>query len=63
MRDQELLQLLAEMTLEEKAMLLQGKTSWRTHNLPRLGIPSMFMADGPHGLRKQAGNEDHLGIN
>ena len=52
-----------KMTLEEKAMLLQGKTSWRTHNLPRLGIPSMFMADGPHGLRKQAGNEDHLGIN
>ena len=52
-----------KMTLEEKAMLLQGKSSWRTHKLPRLRIPAMFLSDGPHGLRKQVGNEDHLGIN
>ena len=52
-----------KMTLPEKVALLQGKTNWTTFNIPRLGIPSIFVSDGPHGLRKQAGAEDHLGLN
>ena len=53
---------LKKLTLEEKALLLQGKTSWTTWPVARLQIPSMFLSDGPHGLRRQAGSEDNLGI-
>lgn len=52
-----------KLSLEEKAALLQGNTSWTTRPIPRLLLPSMFLADGPHGLRRQAGSADHLGIN
>ena len=55
--------ILSQLTLEEKASLLQGKSVWTTFPVPRLGIPEMFLADGPHGLRRQAGSADHLGIN
>lgn len=52
-----------KMTLEEKAALLSGKGEWQTWNLDRLDIPSIYCSDGPHGIRRQAGTGDHLGLN
>ncbi len=55
--------LVAQMTLEEKASLCSGSDFWHTHPIERLGIPAVMMSDGPHGLRKQEGDGDHLGLN
>ena len=46
-------QVLSEMTLEEKASLCSGLDMWHTRKITRLGVPSVMMADGPHGLRKE----------
>ena len=51
------------MTLEEKASLCSGEDFWHTKAVERLGIPAMMMSDGPHGLRKQEQEGDHLGMN
>ncbi len=55
--------LVSQMTLEEKAGLCSGKDFWLTKSVERLGVPSVMVSDGPHGLRKQSGDADHLGIN
>ena len=55
--------LIDKMTIEEKAALLSGKNVWQSWNIDRLDIPSIFCSDGPHGVRKQAGSGDHLGLN
>lgn len=55
--------LVEKMTLEEKAGMCSGMDFWHTKAVERLGIPSVMVSDGPHGLRKQAGEVDHLGLN
>ncbi|MAM55314.1 glycoside hydrolase family 3 C-terminal domain-containing protein [Microbacterium sp. UBA3394] len=52
----------ADLSLEEKAALTSGADFWTTTAVDHAGIPSIMMTDGPHGLRKQAGASDHLGI-
>lgn len=54
---------IAQMTLEEKAGMLNGLDFWHLKGVERLNIPSVMVTDGPHGLRKQTGETDHLGLN
>lgn len=46
-------EILSELTLEEKASLCSGETFWTTKAVERLGIPSVYMCDGPNGMRKE----------
>ncbi len=56
-------ELIKKMTLEEKVSLMSGKDFWQTKDIERLGVNSIFLADGPHGIRKQAVAADRLGLN
>ena len=63
MTREEIQNLILQMTLEEKAGMCSGADFWHLKGVERLGIPSVMVTDGPHGLRKQAEGGDHLGIN
>jgi len=55
--------IISKLTHRQKADLLTGRDFWSTLNIDELNIPSAFLSDGPHGLRKQAAASDHLGLN
>lgn len=55
-------ELIAKMTLREKADFLTGGAFFKTRAYPQHGIRDMYLSDGPHGLRKQADAADHLGL-
>ncbi len=52
-----------ELTLLEKAALLSGESTWESRSFPHADVRALFFADGPHGVRRQMGSSDHLGIN
>jgi len=58
----DLINRLSELTLEEKASLCLGSDFWHTAPVERLGIPRIMVSDGPHGLRAQLEEADHVGI-
>lgn len=56
-------EIISKLTLMEKAALLSGKNEWESRDIPRVGVQSITFSDGPHGLRRQEGAGDHLGLN
>ncbi|MCR8693753.1 glycoside hydrolase family 3 C-terminal domain-containing protein [Rhodococcus pyridinivorans] len=63
MTDRSPVEIVARLTVEEKASLTSGSDFWHTEPVPRAGIPSIMLTDGPHGVRKQTAAGDHLGLN
>ncbi len=63
MTQRNIAELIKRLSLEEKAGLCSGLDFWHLKGVERLGVPSIMVSDGPHGLRKQDDSADHLGIN
>ncbi len=55
-------EIMKRLTLEEKACLLSGHKSWHTNKVTRVGLPSIFLTDGPHGLRKKKEGDKVAGL-
>lgn len=56
-------EIVVQLSLEEKASLCSGADFWNTKGIERVGLAPFMLTDGPHGLRKQSGDTDHLGLN
>ena len=55
--------IISKLTLEEKCYLFSGKDFWQSRSVKAKGVPNMTLSDGPHGIRKQEGAGDQLGLN
>ena len=55
-------EIMNQLTLEEKVCLLSGHKSWHTNKVSRVGLPSIFLTDGPHGLRKKKDGDKVAGL-
>ena len=53
---------LDQLTLQEKTALCLGSDFWHTAAITRLGVPAVMVSDGPHGLRAQMNEADHVGL-
>ena len=51
-----------DLTLLQAAALLSGASAWDSRAIPAARVPAFVMSDGPHGVRRQLGDADHLGI-
>jgi len=56
-------EIISSMSVEEKCRLLVGQDSWHTYPIERLGVPSIMMTDGPHGVRKQYESGNSIALN
>ncbi len=56
-------EIVKNLTFDEKAAILSGQTVWQTRAIPKFALSEITLSDGPHGVRKQAGAGDHLGLN
>lgn len=63
MEKEKIIELVKQMTLEEKASLCSGADFWHTEAIERLGIPNIMVSDGPHGLRTQVQDPDNDNVN
>ena len=55
--------IISKLSLDEKCYLLSGRDFWSTYSIEAKGVPSVTLSDGPHGVRKQEGADDQLGLN
>ena len=62
MDDKKVMEILAEMTIDEKAALCSGLDFWHTKPNERLKVPSVMMTDGPHGMRKEDDTDKSVGM-